>query len=189
MPRSSLRDHFLDHPGRANGDPNAIFGMGNTRDKIKAWCYECYQRRVQGIEDPEIIMKCEFDSSHTTEYSSRPPVWLDDAEGWISSHVDSLLSHLRRCKYQPQDVHDEAEARHHENLLRRRTRRPAMCRDVHPGRRNAGQGISLPNPDVDSDVLIGVLNIILANAGGITSSPTSPCDSVSEGASHGQTTG
>lgn len=147
MPRSSLRDHFLDHPGRANGDPNAIFGTGNTRDKIKDWCYECYQRRVQGIEDPGIIMK----------------LWMDDAEGCISSHVDSLLSHLRRCKYQPQDVHDEAEARHHENLLRRRTRRPTVRRDVP---RNAGQ----------------------ANAGGITSSPTSPCDSLNEAASHVQKT-
>lgn len=61
-----------------------------------------------------------------------------------------------------------------------------MCRDVH---RNAGQGMSLPGPDVDSDVLISVLNIILANAGGMTSSPMSPCDSVSEAASHVQTTG
>lgn len=58
-----------------------------------------------------------------------------------------------------------------------------MCRDVH---RNARRGMPLPNPDVYSDVLIGVLNIILANAGGITSSPTSPYDSVSETASHVQ---
>ena len=112
MPRSSLRDHFLDHPGRANGDPNAIFGMGNTRDKIKAWCYECYQRRVQGIEDPEIVMKCEFDSSHTTEYSSRPPVWLDDAEDgslpmstrYCPTSADANISHRTYTMRPKQDT-------------------------------------------------------------------------------------
>lgn len=55
IPRGSLRGCFLDHPGRISGDPNSVFGTGKTRDKVKVWCHECYQRRSRASKTPRSL--------------------------------------------------------------------------------------------------------------------------------------
>ena len=43
------RQHFVDHPGYQAGDPDAVSGTGDTRDKVKIWCIRCLERQVEQV--------------------------------------------------------------------------------------------------------------------------------------------
>lgn len=108
MCRGWYRRFFRDHYGSASGDPEAVFGIGRTRDKIKVWCIECYHHCLLGVMNltPELLRQ----------------LWLNRDAGWNSSRVDACLIHLRDCPRQPINVRNRAKSEHDMALCRRRER-------------------------------------------------------------------
>lgn len=129
--RGWWRDHFHDHPGYLSKNTDALLpGMKN-----KVYCMNCMQYNIVEVQESDakdvsagtrsavrsveaITTYCELRHYLTHRRGLTCiiiPVWTLNMQtkktcGYLSSRVDTLLVHLRRCPHQTQDIHRKATA-------------------------------------------------------------------------------